>query len=77
MGYFDTEPFLLTALRLIRPGGVIRYHDVARLDENPGKLIRAIGRACAGRRYEVLLVREAKTFGPCKSHMVVDFRVLE
>jgi tRNA wybutosine-synthesizing protein 2 len=77
MGYIGTEPFLPTALRLIRPGGVIHYHDVARVDEIPGKMLRAIERACAGRRHEVLLVREAKTYGPCKSHMVVDFRVME
>ncbi len=77
MGYFDTEPYLPTALRIVKPGGVVHYHDLARVDETPGKLIHAIDKACVGRRYEVLLVREAKSYGPCKSHMVVDFRVLE
>lgn len=77
MGYFDTEPYLPTALRIVKAGGMVHYHDLARLDETPGKLIQAIDRACNGRKYEVVLVHEAKSYGPCKSHMVADFRLLE
>lgn len=77
MGYIGTESFLPKALRLIRPGGIIHYHDVAGIEDCPGKLLRAIGRACDGRRFDVLYVHEVKSYGPCKSHMVVDFRMLE
>lgn len=78
MGYFGTtEEFLPKALDLIRPGGVIHYHDVAGVEETPKKLMQAIDRSCAGRRYEVLGWREVKSYGPCNIHAVVDFRVLD
>jgi tRNA wybutosine-synthesizing protein 2 len=77
MGYIGTESFLPKALRLIRPGGIIHYHDVAGIEDCPGKLLRAIGRACEGRRFDVIYAHEVKSYGPCTSHMVVDFRVLD
>lgn len=77
MGYIGTEPFLPKALRLIKPGGIIHYHDVAGMEDCPGKMLRAIGRACEGRRFDVLYAHQVKSYGPCTSHMVVDFRVLD
>ncbi|MCE5295591.1 MAG: class I SAM-dependent methyltransferase family protein [Euryarchaeota archaeon] len=78
MGYFGTtEKFLPKALSLIRPGGIVHYHDVAGIEDCPGKLLRAIDNACEGRKYEVVGIQEAKSFAPCKSHIVVDFKVLD
>jgi len=78
MGYIgSTEDSLPKAMGLIRKGGVIHYHDVCSIDEIPGKMVDAFTKASGGRRFEVLLVREVKAFAPCKSHMVIDVRVLD
>jgi tRNA wybutosine-synthesizing protein 2 len=78
MGYFGTtEKFLPKTLSLIKPGGMVHYHDVAGIEDCPGRLLRAIEKACEEREYEIIGVHEAKSFAPCKSHIVVDFRVLD
>lgn len=78
MGYFGiTEEFLPKALHLAKPGCIIHYHDVAGVEEGPRKLLEAIGRACVGRKYEVLTWRTIKSYGPCNEHLVVDFRLLD
>ena len=77
MGYIgSTEASLPKALRLIKKGGTIHYHDVCSIDEIPGKMVDAFAKAAAGRRFEVLRVKEVKAYAPCKSHMVIDVRVL-
>jgi len=78
MGYFGTtEEFLPKALSLIRPGGTIHYHDVTGVEDCPGKLLRAIEKACGDRKHEIVSIQEAKSFAPCKVHLVVDFKVLD
>jgi tRNA wybutosine-synthesizing protein 2 len=76
MGYVGTtEQFLPKAMQLIKPGGIIHYHDVAGVEEAPEKLLQAIENGCQGRSYEVIGWREIKSYGPCTVHLVVDFRV--
>ncbi|OPY34864.1 MAG: tRNA wyosine derivatives biosynthesis protein Taw2 [Methanomassiliicoccales archaeon PtaU1.Bin124] len=78
MGYVGTtEQFLPKALQLVRPGGIVHYHDVAGVEEIPGKLLDAIRNACACRKYEVVGWHSIKSYGPCREHLVVDFRVLD
>jgi tRNA wybutosine-synthesizing protein 2 len=78
MGYIgSTEASLPKAMGLIKKGGIIHYHDVCSIDEIPGKMVDAFTRSSGGRRFEVLLVKEVKAFAPCKSHMVMDVRVLD
>jgi tRNA wybutosine-synthesizing protein 2 len=77
MGYIgSTEASLPKAFSLIKKGGIIHYHDVCSIDEIPGKLVAAFTRAADGRSFEVLQVKEVKTYAPSKSHMVIDVRVL-
>jgi tRNA wybutosine-synthesizing protein 2 len=77
MGYVgSTEACLPKAMSLIRKGGVIHYHEVCSIDDIPGKLVGAFERAAGGRRFEVLQVKEVKAYAPCKSHMVIDVKVL-
>ncbi len=78
MGYIgSTEASLPKAVRLIKKGGVIHYHDVCSIDEIPEKMVDAFSAALGDRRFEVLLVKEVKAYAPCKSHMVMDVRVLD
>ncbi|QLH75101.1 MAG: class I SAM-dependent methyltransferase family protein [Methanomassiliicoccales archaeon] len=78
MGYVgSTEEYLPKALEIVRPNGIVHYHDVAGIEESPKKLLDAIAKACDGRRYEVVSVQEVKSYAPCKVHLVVDFKVLE
>ena len=77
MGYFgSTEASLLKAMSLIKKGGIIHYHDVCSIDEIPGKMVEAFTRAAGNRTFEVIQVKEVKAYAPCKSHMVMDVRVL-
>jgi tRNA wybutosine-synthesizing protein 2 len=78
MGYVGTtEDFLPKALELIRPGGTIHYHDVAGIEERPQKLLDAIEKACHGRQFQVQGWHTIKSYGPCREHVVVDFRVMD
>ena len=77
MGYVgSTDASLPKAMSLIKRGGIIHYHDVCSIDEIPGKMVEAFSRAAGKRTYEVLRVKEVKAYAPCKSHMVMDVRVL-
>ncbi len=77
MGYIgSTEASLPKAMTLIKKGGTIHYHDVCSIDEIPGKMVDAFTKAAGERTFEVLLVKEVKAFAPCKSHMVMDVKVL-
>jgi tRNA wybutosine-synthesizing protein 2 len=77
MGYIgSTEASLPKAMELIKKDGIIHYHDVCSIDEIPGKMVDAIAKAAGERRFEVLQVKEVKAYAPCKSHMVIDVRIL-
>lgn len=74
MGYVQTTAdFLPAALRMIRPGGIIHYHDTFYVSEYKDR-IRSVFDA-AGCAYEILSVREVKSFAPSVSHYVADVRI--
>ena len=76
MGYIgSTEASLPKAMRLIKKGGIIHYHDVCSIDEIPEKMVDAIAEAAGEKEFEVLQVKEVKADAPCKSHMVIDVRM--
>jgi tRNA wybutosine-synthesizing protein 2 len=76
MGYIgSTEASLPKAMRLIKKGGIIHYHDVCSIDEIPEKMVDAIAEAAGEKQFEVLQVKEVKAYAPCKSHMVIDVRM--
>ena len=77
MGYIgSTEASLPKAMDMIKKGGIIHYHDVCSIDEIPGKMVNAFTKTAGNRTFEVLQVKEVKAYAPCKSHMVIDVRVL-
>ena len=78
MGYVQiTSEFLPKALELIRPGGIIHYHDTFYIDEYMGRIEAIFTEHCGDRRFRIEGVREVKSFAPSVSHYVADVRILD
>lgn len=74
MGYVQTtSEFVPTALRLIREGGIIHYHDTFYVGQQDRRIEEIFSPLCG---YEVLGIREVKSFAPSVSHYVADIRIL-
>ncbi len=75
MGYVQrTKEFLPKALNLLLPGGIIHYHENYHVREVEESLERDLAMACGGRSWELLSLREVKSFAPSVSHYVADLR---
>jgi tRNA wybutosine-synthesizing protein 2 len=78
MGYVRTTyRHLEKAFSLIKKGGVIHYQDTFPLEVFPRMALDHVERSCLGRKYEVEMMREVKSYSPGVSHMVLDIRVLD
>lgn len=76
MGYVQTtSEFVPTALRMLRPGGIIHYHDTFYVNEYEGRIRSIFSEACGEDGYDVIGIREVKSFAPAVSHYVADIRV--
>jgi tRNA wybutosine-synthesizing protein 2 len=76
MGYVQTtSEFLPAALRMIRPGGVIHYHDTFYVGERDARIKGIFDAACGDGGYEIESIREVKSFAPSVSHYVADVRI--
>ena len=76
MGYVQTtSEFVPTALRMLRPGGIIHYHDTFYVNEYEDRIRSIFSEACGGDGYDVIGIREVKSFAPAVSHYVADIRV--
>ncbi len=76
MGYVQTtSEFIPKALEMIRPGGILHYHDTFYVNEYREKVREVFDRYIPG-GYEVLGIREVKSFAPSVSHYVADVRIL-
>ncbi len=76
MGYVQTtSEFLPAALRMLKPNGVIHYHDTFYVNERDSRVKEIFDDACGKDGYEVLSIREVKSFAPSVSHYVADVRV--
>lgn len=77
MGYVQTTSgFVPKALELVRPGGLIHYHDTFFTGKQSDGVRAVFDRYCGEDNYEVLSLREVKSFAPSVSHYVADIRVL-
>jgi len=77
MGYVQkTREFIPYALRIIKPGGVIHYHDTFYVNGHEGEIRKVFEEALGDRRFEILGIREVKSFAPSVSHYVADVRIL-
>ena len=74
MGYVQrTSEFLETALTAIKDNGVIHYHDTFYVNEYQEKIKQIFdSQPCD---YEILGIREVKSFAPSVSHYVADIRI--
>lgn len=76
MGYVQTtSDFVGTALRMIRPNGIIHYHDTFYVNEYDEKIRKIFDDACGPGGYEIIGIREVKSFAPSVSHYVADIRI--
>ena len=77
MGYVQiTSEFIPKALQLIKPNGIIHYHDTFYVNEYEDKITQIFDEACGKGGYEILGIREVKSFAPSVSHYVADIRIL-
>ena len=77
MGYVQiTSEFLPKALEMIRPGGIIHYHDTFYVNEYEERIRSIFADACGPDGFEILGIREVKSFAPSVSHYVADVRIL-
>ena len=73
MGYVGTtHEFLPKAFSMVKPGGVVHYHETCPIDEWPQRPLRRIAEAAGGRRYDIGYRGEVKSFAPSVSHYVMD-----
>jgi tRNA wybutosine-synthesizing protein 2 len=78
MGYVGTtHEFLPKAFSLVRPGGVVHYHETCPIDEWPQRPLRRIAEAAGARRFQIGYKGEVKSFAPSVSHYVIDVMMLE
>ena len=76
MGYVQTtSEFLDAALGMIKPGGILHYHDTFYVHEYEGRIKQIFDGKCGEDGYEILSIREVKSFAPSVSHYVADVRV--
>ena len=77
MGYVQiTSEFLPKALEMIRPGGIIHYHDTFYVNEYEERIRSIFADVCGPDGFEILGIREVKSFAPSVSHYVADVRIL-
>lgn len=76
MGYVQiTADFLPKALEMIKPNGIIHYHDTFYVNEYEDRIKEIFDKHCCG-RYKIENIREVKSFAPSVSHYVADVRIL-
>ncbi|AGI47211.1 putative methyltransferase [Thermoplasmatales archaeon BRNA1] len=76
MGYVQTtSEFVPYALRMAKPGCIIHYHDTFPVGKEREMTEDIFRKACGERGFEILVLREVKSFAPSVSHYVADIRV--
>ena len=76
MGYVQrTSEFVPKALSMAKEGCIIHYHDTFPVGKEAECVEKVFSEACGSRPYEVLEIREVKSFAPNVSHYVADVRV--
>ena len=76
MGYIgNTHEYLDTAMEIVKPGGIIHYHesvpDVLKFERPPQRIIDSAN----GREVEILKKRIIKKYSPGVYHVVIDAKI--
>ena len=78
MGYVKTtHEFLPTAMRLVKDGGVIHYHETCPNDIINVRPLQRLQEAAKPGKVELLRSKAIKSYAPGVSHMVLDARVVK
>lgn len=78
MGYVKTtHEFLPTAIRLLRDGGVLHYHETCPNELLPERPIQRVTASVRGGRAEILRQKCVKSYAPGVSHVVIDARIFK
>ena len=76
MGYVQTtSEFVPKALTMIRPDGIIHYHDTFYVSEYEDRICSIFDDACGPDGYEIERIHEVKSYAPSVSHYVADIRI--
>lgn len=76
MGYVKTtHEFLPAALRYLKDGGVLHYHETCPNELIPERPVQRLREAAQGSLVEVLRFKEIKSYAPGVSHIVVDAKI--
>ena len=76
MGYVKTtHEFLPVAMRLLRDGGIVHYHETCPNELLPVRPIQRVVDHLHGGRAEILMFKVIKSYAPGVSHVVVDARI--
>jgi len=76
MGYVKTtHEFLPTALRLLKDGGIIHYHETCPNELLPTRPVQRLTDANKNGKTEIVRFKEIKSYAPGVSHVVVDARM--
>ena len=76
MGYVQTtSEFIPKALEMVKDGGILHYHDTFYVGEYRDRIKSIFDGNCGEDGYEILAIREVKSFAPSVSHYVVDVRI--
>ncbi len=76
MGYVKTtHEFLPTAMRFLKDGGVVHYHETCPNELMSARPVQRLNDAAGGRKVQVLRFKEIKSYAPGVSHVVIDARI--
>jgi tRNA wybutosine-synthesizing protein 2 len=76
MGYVKTtHEHLPAAVRLVRDGGIIHYHETCPNELLPRRPVDRLMAAVGAGTVDVLRMKEIKSYAPGVSHVVLDVRV--
>lgn len=78
MGYVKTtHEHLPAAVRLLRSGGVIHYHETCPNELLPNRPVQRILENVEGGRMEIIRMKEIKSYAPGVTHVVVDAKIFK
>jgi tRNA wybutosine-synthesizing protein 2 len=78
MGYVKTtHEHLPAAVRLLKSGGVIHYHETCPNELLPNRPVQRIQENVKGGRMEVIRMKEIKSYAPGVTHVVVDAKIFK
>jgi tRNA wybutosine-synthesizing protein 2 len=78
MGYVKTtHEYLPTAIRLLKSGGIIHYHETCPNELLPNRPVQRILASAAGGKVDIMRMKEIKSYAPGVSHVVIDARIVK